>query len=199
MLCPQLIRAVPTLSPIQHVPRLQLVGLSSRATVSRLVLAGLVTGVTDGLFSSVLSVAFYHSTVTRLFQGVAATVLGPSAFEGGMPTAALGVLMHFGVALSWSAVFLVLLDRSRWMRGALRSPYGVLKVAAVYGLFIWLVMSLLVIPLLLHRPPAITIRWWVQLIGHFPFVGLPIVASLGKTVPTSDQQRANDVLQPTGA
>jgi hypothetical protein len=163
------------------------------------VLAGLVTGVTDGLFSSVLSVAFYHSTVTRLFQGVAATVLGPSAFEGGMPTAALGVLMHFGVALSWSAVFLVLLDRSRWMRGALRSPYGVLKVAAVYGLFIWLVMSLLVIPLLLHRPPAITIRWWVQLIGHFPFVGLPIVASLGKTVPTSDQQRANDVLQPTGA
>ena len=37
-------------------------------------------------------------------------------------------------------------------------------------------MSLVVIPLLVHRPPSITFRWWVQLIGHAPFVGLPIAA-----------------------
>jgi hypothetical protein len=148
--------------------------------------AGLVTGVTDGLFSSVLSIAFYHSTATRLFQGVATTLLGRAAFDGGIETAALGVLMHFGVALGWSAVFLALLDRSPWIRRALGSPYGVLKVASVYGPFIWMVMSLLVIPLLLQRPPAITARWWVQLIGHVPFVGLPIVALLGKTAPTSE-------------
>ncbi|HEY0582998.1 MAG TPA: hypothetical protein VGE94_12500 [Chloroflexota bacterium] len=154
--------------------------------MSRLLRAGLLTGVTDGLFASVLSVAFYHSTVTRLFQGVAATVLGPAAFDGGMATAALGVLMHFGVALGWSAVFLVLLDHSQWIRGALRSPNGVLKVASVYGPFIWLVMSLLVIPLLLRRPPAITARWWVQLIGHIPFVALPIVATLGRTERTPE-------------
>jgi len=52
------------------------------------------------------------------------------------------------------------------------------KVAALYGPFIWMVMSLVVIPLLLHRPPTITIRWWIQLIGHIPFVGVPIVASI---------------------
>jgi uncharacterized membrane protein YagU involved in acid resistance len=77
-------------------------------------------------------------------------------------------------------VFLFLVMRSPWIRGLLASPYGVLKVASLYGPFIWLVMSLVVIPLRLHRPPAITIRWWVQLIGHFPFVGIPIVASIGK-------------------
>ena len=168
------------------MPRTERVGLSDRATVSRVVRAGLVTGITDGLFSSVLSVAFYHSTVTRLFQGVASTVLGKGAFDGGTATAALGVLMHFGVALGWSAVFLLLLDRSTRIRGALRSRYGVLKVAAVYGPFIWLVMSLIVIPLLLHRPPMITVRWWVQLIGHIPFVGLPIVASLAKSTGAND-------------
>ena len=70
--------------------------------------------------------------------------------------------------------------RSPWIRDLLASPYGVVKVASVYGPFVWLVMSLVVIPLLLHRPPAITIRWWVQLIGHFPFVGIPIVASIGR-------------------
>jgi len=145
-----------------------------------------VTGVVDGLFSSVLNVAAYHSTVTRLFQGVASTVLGKAAFDGGMATAALGVLMHFGVALGWSAVFLWLVDRSPRIRDVLRSPYGVLKIAAVYGPFIWMVMSLLLIPILVHRAPTITARWWVQLIGHVPFVALPIAALLRKTAPNSD-------------
>jgi hypothetical protein len=163
------------------MPRPEQAGPDNRAALSRIVRAGLLTGVTDGLFSSVLSVAFYHSTVTRLFQGVASTLLGPAAFDGGLKTAALGVLMHFGVALGWSAVFLVLLDRSSWVRGLIRSPQGALKVAVLYGPFIWLVMSLAVIPLLLHRPPAITGRWWVQLIGHIPFVGWPIVWSIGKS------------------
>lgn len=152
----------------------------TRDTLSRLVRAGLLTGIIDGLFSSILSVAFYDSTVTRLFQGVASTLLGPEALEGGISTALVGVLMHFGVAFGWSAVFLFLVLRLPWIRRVLDSRYGVLKVAALYGPFIWLVMSLVVIPLLLHRPPTITIRWWVQLIGHFPFVGLPIVASTGR-------------------
>jgi hypothetical protein len=145
--------------------------------VGRLIRAGVLTGLVDGLFSSVLSVAFYGSTVTRLFQGVAATLIGRDAFDGGTPTALLGVLMHFGVAFGWSAVFMALVSRSPWIRRILASRYGVVRVAACYGPFVWLVMSLAVIPLLVHRPPAITIRWWVQLIGHFPFVGLPIVAA----------------------
>jgi hypothetical protein len=146
----------------------------------RLVRAGLLTGATDGLFSSVLATVFYHSTVTQLFQGVASTVLGKRAFDGGTPTALLGVVMHFGVAFGWSAVFLFLAMRSRRISDLLASRNGVAKVASIYGPFIWLVMSLVVIPVLLHRPPAINFRWWVQLIGHIPFVGLPIVASIAR-------------------
>lgn len=146
---------------------------------SRLVRAGLLTGITDGLFSSILVVFFYGSTVARLWQGVASTLLGKEAIDGGTGPALIGVLMHFGVAFGWSAVFLFLVLRSAWIRRVLASRFGVVKVAAVYGPFIWLVMSLVVIPLLLHRPPTFNLRWWVQLIGHFPFVGLPIVASIG--------------------
>src|SRR5688572_6602760 len=124
---------------------------------SRLVRAGLLTGVIDGLFASVLSVAFYGSTVTRLFQNVASTLLGQEAFDGGTSTALIGVLMHFGVAFGWSAVFLLLVMRSPWIRRVLGSRYGAIKVASVYGPFIWLVMSLVVIPLLLQRPPRINI------------------------------------------
>lgn len=143
----------------------------------RLVRAGLLTGVIDGLFSSVLSAAFYGSTVTRLFQGVAATLLGPSAFTGGTRTALTGVLMHFGVAFGWSAVFLVVILRLPFVTRLLSSRFGVLKVSTFYGPFIWSVMSLVVIPLLVKRPPTITYRWWIQLVGHIPFVAVPIVGS----------------------
>jgi hypothetical protein len=152
----------------------------TRDTLSRLARAGLLTGVIDGFFSSFLSVVFYHSTVTRLFQGIASTVLGKAALDGGTPTALLGVLMHFGVAFGWSAVFLFLIMRLPWIRGMLNFRHGVVKAASLYGPFIWIVMSLAVIPLLTHRLPAIGTRWLVQLIGHFPFVGIPIVGSIGR-------------------
>jgi hypothetical protein len=160
--------------------------LFDRDALSRVALAGALTGVTDGLFSSVLSVAFYHSTVQRLFQGVASTLLGPEAFNGGALTFAIGVLMHFGVAFGWSVVFLLIVNRANWVRRLLNSPFGVVKVASLYGPFIWMMMSLAVIPLLLHRPPAINNRWLVQLIGHFPFVGIPIVWSIGRGFSRSE-------------
>ena len=144
--------------------------------LSAWVRAGLVTAVVDGLFSSVLSVAAYGSTVSRLFQGVASVLLGPEALSGGRRTAAIGLLMHFGVAFAWSAVFIFVVRRSRRVRDLLASPLGVVEVAALYGPFIWMVMSLAVIPILAHRPPAITQRWWIQFFGHIPFVGLPIAA-----------------------
>lgn len=137
--------------------------------------AGLLTGVSDGLFASVLHVFAYGSTVTRLWQGVASVLLGPRAFEGGPRTAVLGLLMHFGVAFAWSAVFLFLVLRWPRVREVLASRHGVLKVAAVYGPFIWMTMSLVVIPILVQRPPNLSLRWVHQLVGHIPFVGLPIV------------------------
>jgi len=154
-------------------------------TTARLVRAGLLTAISDGLFSTVLVVFFYGSTATRLWQGVASTLLGRGAFDGGATTALIGLLMHVGVAFAWSAVFLFVVMRAGWVRDLLASPYGTVKVAALYGPFVWLVMSLAVIPLLAHHAPAITYRWWVQLLGHFPFVGLPIVASISGRAPPS--------------
>ena len=144
--------------------------------LSRLLLAGLLTTVTDGTFATVQAVFFNNSTFAGLWQGVASVLLGRTAFEGGTRTIVIGLLMHVLVAFTWSAVFLFVVMRWRLVRDALASPHGVVTVAAVYGPLIWVVMSLVVIPLLVQRPPTLTLRWLVQLVGHFPFVGLPIVA-----------------------
>jgi hypothetical protein len=168
-----------------HSPRVM-----PRSAFPRLLRAGLLTGLVDGLFSSVLVSVFYGSTVTRLWQGVASTLVGPSAFEGGLRMAALGVLMHFGVAFGWSAVFLVLFGHFAGIRRVAGSKLGALKVAAMYGPLVWLVMSLMVIPLLTHRAPTLTYRWWVQLIGHVPFVALPIVWSMARGGSAAPASRA---------
>jgi hypothetical protein len=146
----------------------------------RLTRAGILTGLSDGAFATVLFVFFYHSTFTRLWQGVAGIPLGSSAVESGMGYALVGILFHFIVAFTWSAVFLFLAMRSERVISLMRTTGGQLKLAAVYGPFIWLVMSLVVIPLFLHRPPAINSRWWIQLVGHFPFVGVPMIMSLAR-------------------
>jgi hypothetical protein len=148
---------------------------SGHDALRRFVRAGATTAIIDGLFSSVLSVAFYGSTVQRLWQGVASVPFGAGSQYA---TAVVGILIHVCVACTWSAVFLLLFERFAWIRRATASRAGVLGVAAIYGPAVWLVMSLVVIPFLTHRPTPITIRWWVQLVGHAPCVGLPIVASI---------------------
>ncbi|HEY4130953.1 MAG TPA: hypothetical protein VGM50_10070 [Gemmatimonadaceae bacterium] len=148
--------------------------VSSR-TAPRILRAGLLTAFTDACFSSVLVVFFYHSSFARLWQGVASTVLGPSALQGGGSTVAIGVLMHIGVALGWSAVFVLLVMRLGFVQRLLASRAGVIKVAVWFGPLIWVVMSCVVIPALTHRPSKVNSSWWTQFVGHFVFVGLPIV------------------------
>ena len=161
-----------------------------RDPLARLLRAGALTAVVDGLFASALALFVFDSTVSRLWQRVASTVLGPSAFDGGSTTVIVGLLMHVCVAFGWSAVFLLLAMRSPGLRLTLASRHGIAKVASVYGPVVWLTMSLVVIPLLVRRPTTIDWRWWIQLFGHFPFVGLPIVASIGRGLPPTGARAA---------
>jgi hypothetical protein len=151
--------------------------------------AGLLTALTDGLFSSVLNVVAYRSTVARLFQGVASVLVGRGALDGGTPMALLGVAMHVAVAFFWAAVFVLVAMRLGWVRRPLASRYGLVEVAALYGPFVWMVMSLAVIPILVHRPPTVGMRWWVQFFGHIPFVGVPIVAAGRPTSLSTPESR----------
>src|SRR5262245_11513755 len=160
---------------------------------SRLVRAGLLTAVIDGLFSGVLAQFFYGSTAERLFQGVASVPLGTDVMNVGARTAAaIGIGIHVCVAFAWSAIFLFGFMRLAWIRRTLEEPYGVFKIAALYGPLVWLVMSFVVVPLFPpHRYPQNWTRWWIQVIGHAPFVGLPIVASIAGRVGVARTARVS--------
>ena len=138
-----------------------------------LVRAGLLVAASDGTFATGLAILCFNSTFMRLWQGGGAVPLGREALDGGVWT------MWFSSACtcawrSGTGVFLFGAMRLEMVRRLMLSRHGVLKVASLYGPFIWLVMSLVVIPLFTKRPPSLTLRWWMQLIGHVPFVALPI-------------------------
>lgn len=150
--------------------------VASRTSFARaLVPVWLTTAAWDFVCASALSVFVYHTPFARFWQGVAATLLGPKALEGGIATVAAGLALHLTVALIWSAVFVAAVQIWPALRRAIQPPTGALAVAAAYGPLIWLVMSLVVIPLATGRPPRFGVRWWVQIVAHVPFVTIPLV------------------------
>jgi hypothetical protein len=157
---------------------------------TRFLRAWLAVAVADGLFASMLNVA-YGAPALRVWKRVASTLLGPVAMDGGAGTIAFGLLLHVLVALAWTTVFLVLLERYAGLRALVSTPGGVLVASAVYGPLVWCAMSLVVIPIVTARPPAaIGTRWWQQLVGHIPFVALPIVGMLSRGLAARVPRRA---------
>jgi hypothetical protein len=135
----------------------------------------LVTAAWDFVCATALSVFAYGSTFSRLWQGVASVVLGRAAMDMGARGVIAGLVLHLLVALTWSAVFVIAVYKSRSLQDWIRPPAGAIAVAVAYGPIIWLVMSLAIIPLATGRPPTFGLRWWVQIFAHVPFVTLPLV------------------------
>jgi uncharacterized membrane protein YagU involved in acid resistance len=110
-----------------------------------------------------------------LLQGIASGWLGPAAFSGGPWTAALGVASHYLIALVWTVVFFAAARTLRWMTRRR------ILVGLGYGVFVWLVMNLVVLPLsnVRHRPlqlrPSI-----VGAIILMLCIGLPIATIVGR-------------------
>jgi hypothetical protein len=135
----------------------------------------LVTAAWDAICASALSLFAYDTSPATLWRGVGSTALGPWVLERGASGVAAGLAVHLTVALTWSAIFVAAVHAWPVLRRAIETAGGALAVAAAYGPVIWLVMSLVVIPLASGRPPRFGVRWWIQVGAHIPFVTLPLV------------------------
>ena len=153
--------------------------------VRQLLPVWLVTTVWDAVGATALGVLAYGATAAGGWQGVASTVLGPSALSGGVSAFGAGLGLHTLVALPWSALFVGAARVLPPLRRTIRPPGGALAVAAAYGPLIWLMTSLLVIPIATGRPPRVGLRWWVQVGAHIPFVSLPLVFTARRVSPRS--------------
>ena len=131
-------------------------------------LAGLLSGTLDIVATSTL-VKLQGMPVVPLLQTVASGALGPSAFQKGKKSAALGVFFHFLIAHFAAAVYYA---ASRKLTALIDYP---LFSGVVYGSAVHLVMSRIVIPIsAAPKRKFSTKAFLLQLIIHVFCVGLPI-------------------------
>lgn len=135
---------------------------------SRAILYGtLVVGVLDAL-DAVVFFGLRGVRPIRIFQSIAAGVLGRAAFQGGLATAVLGACLHFFIAF---VVVLTFYLASR--RAPVLTRHAVVS-GLLYGLVVYLVMNLVVVPLSAASaaPPSVPVLVNGLLIHAFG-VGLP--------------------------
>jgi len=132
-----------------------------------IIFGGLTVGVLDGLSAVVLS-AMRGISPLRVFQYIASGLLGRDSFNGGMKTALLGVLLHFVIAFGVATVFYF---ASLYLPVLIRKA---VLMGAIYGVVVYWVMQLVVVPLsAVTRPPRTLSGVITQIIIHILFVGLP--------------------------
>ena len=108
----------------------------------------------------------------RIFQSVAAGILGPAALERGVASVALGAFLHYFIALM---IVLVYWWASRWAAVLIERPY---LFGAIYGLLVYAVMNYVVIPLSATSRPRFLLSWVVcSIVVHALFVGIPAALS----------------------
>lgn len=102
---------------------------------------GLAIGILDGL-DAVIFFGLRGVSATRIFQSIAAGVLGrDAAVAGGVPTALLGVLLHFFIACGIAGTYYLVSQR---LAGLTRAP---LVSGPLYGILVYWAMQLVVLPL----------------------------------------------------
>lgn len=133
---------------------------------------GLAIGILDFLDASIFFPAYFGITFERVWQGVAAGVLGrEDAVAGGWQSAAFGIFLHFVVAFGVAVVYFA---ASRVLPFLVRRP---VVSGLVYGVIVHFVMQFLVIPLSAigwRQTPFDLGSFANSVIGHALLVGLPV-------------------------
>jgi uncharacterized membrane protein YagU involved in acid resistance len=137
---------------------------------SKAILLGtLLVGTLDAIDAFVFFGLRNGTTPVRIFQSIAAGVLGRAAFSAGLHSAALGVILHYLVAAGIATTYIVASGglpvlKSRW-----------LLCGAVYGVCAYFFMNLVVIPLSAIGPQRLTLSptFFNGIFIHVFGVGLP--------------------------
>ena len=130
---------------------------------------GLIAGALDIAYAAIFWMVRAGVSPMRIFQSVAAGLLGEASFRGGAATAALGLALHFFIATTMSAAYYL---------AARRRPVLVerpVRFGMLYGLFLYVVMNFVVTPLSAAGSGSRDALWvGLTIAVHALLVGVPI-------------------------
>jgi len=146
----------------------------SIAPLAFVLTGGAVAGTLDITYACVFWALKRGVPVQRILQSVAAGLLGEASFAGGGATAALGLVLHYFIALSMAVVYYLVARRwpLLWQRPVLAGAgYGLLLYGTMYYIVVplsaagrgskdplWIALSIAVHVLLIGIPIALFVR-----------------------------------------
>ena len=138
--------------------------------IPAIVVGGVIVGILDLVYA--ILVYSPHDPIL-VPQTIAGGILGEAAYKGGGKTAALGIVLHFFVALCAASLYYLARRKLKFLiRHAV--VFGMLFGAAVY-----LFMHLIVLPLsAVPSGPTPFIYEVAEFVEHWFCVGLPIALSV---------------------
>jgi hypothetical protein len=131
---------------------------------SSVLLGGVALGTLDGTFASTWWAIAVGASPVRIFQGVAAGLLGKASYDGGLATAALGLGLHYVIATTMVLAYVLV---SRKVDVLVRHP---LAFGPLYGLVLYACMEYVVLPLSARGPSKFDLAWVVaSVVMHMIF------------------------------
>lgn len=137
---------------------------------SQILWIGLVAGTLD-ITENIVFNAFRGITPWQIFQFIASGLLDGRSFQLGWASVVLGVVIHYAIALIWTAIFYVAATRFNVLS---RRP---ILSGLLYGVLVYAIMNFVVLPLsaVPPRPSASTIVVRINAVLALMFcIGLPV-------------------------
>ena len=139
-----------------------------------IVRAGIVAGLLDIAAALIQYAANGGKTPSIVFKFIASGVFGRKAFGGGTAMIVAGFIFHLLITLSFAFLFFFLCKKWTWFY---RQP---IPAAVAYGIFAWLLMNLVILPL--SNTPSMPFQLSKAVIGALILIGcigLPLSILIG--------------------
>jgi hypothetical protein len=134
-----------------------------------ILLTGFVAGSLDAIGASLNFLIRTGKNPVRVFQFVASGVFGKNPIPAGNTRAAWGLFFHFCIAYSFTLFFFLIYPKINIL------SKNKIITGLFYGIFVWLVMNLIVVPL--SNTPKLPFNLTQTIIGIIILmlaIGLPI-------------------------
>lgn len=114
-----------------------------------IVTIGIMAGTLDGLAAVLMYFISTAKDPLNVFRFIASGIFGKDAFAGGVLMAMTGLLFHYLIAIGWTGLFFLAYQKLSLL------TRSVIILGVGYGIFVWLMMNLIVVPL--SRVPSMPI------------------------------------------
>lgn len=157
--------------------------------VKQLLLAILLVGSLD-IISAFIDVWIANRTMPdKVLKYIASAVFGKEALAGGISMTIMGLVFHFIIAGSFTVLFYFLYPTLlRWIRNKI-------FMAFLYALFMWIVMTFIVLPLTpLNRGSVVPLKTIKAVLSLTVAIGLPLSFMMGRFIPfRANLKMENDI------